>query len=117
MYRKGPFPLVSASLKKAKVTLSVDAEVYEEAKEAAATRGVALSHLVERYLQFLVTREVHCLVCGEGFSSWDAALCATCGWLKCTECDACRCSVGEEAGRVAFHFRRTLEELVGERIG
>ena len=99
------------------MTLSVDAELYGEAKALAQERGVAISRLVELYLDFLVHRKLNCFSCGAGFSSHEASVCPRCGWLKCPDCQSCRCSLDEPAGEVAFHLRRTLEDLVGERIG
>ncbi|MHA1593809.1 MAG: DUF6364 family protein [Candidatus Baldrarchaeia archaeon] len=102
--------------RKTKLTITVDAEILTRAKDTVKGRHLSLSGVIERFLDFFSDPYVYCFKCGEKFRIRSAEICPKCGWLKCPQCDACRCSLGEEAAIAVFHMRRVLEELMGGRL-
>lgn len=101
---------------KDKLTLTIDEGVLSAAKEAAKEKRVALSQLVENFLEFFTEPQVYCFKCGEKFGIEGAELCAKCGWLVCPHCKACRCELGEETAVAVFHMRRVYEDLLTGRV-
>ena len=96
---------------KKKLTLSIDAEITEQAKIKASKSGISLSKLVENALKYYVNPTVYCFKCGTRFSINETEVCPKCGWYVCPHCGACACSLGEEGVKVAFYMRRTLKEV------
>jgi hypothetical protein len=101
---------------KAKLTLSIDKKLLEEAKLEAGRRHTSLSGLIENYLEFLVTPYVYCFKCGERLDSRRAKQCPKCEYLVCSKCQTCKCSLSEESAVVANQMRRVYEELRGGRL-
>ncbi len=101
---------------RAKLTVSVDREVLEKAKEMAKVRNIPLSRLIDCFLKFIADPEVYCFKCGEKFHVNDAKICPKCGWMICPECKACGCKLSDDAVSVAFHMRRVYEDLLLGRL-
>jgi len=101
---------------KTKLTVSIDENVLKDAKKIVSEKRIPVSRLIENYLKFLAKPEVYCFKCGEKFSVNKAEVCAKCGWIICTKCKACRCSLSEESAEVAYHMRKVYEDLLGGRI-
>jgi len=94
-----------------KITLTIDADIAEKAKNKAQEAGLSLSRLVENALAYYIEPQVHCFKCGFRFKINDAEVCPRCGWHKCPKCGACACDLGEESVRVAFFMRKTLIDI------
>ncbi len=107
---------MSTPKSKTKLTLTVDKNVIEKAKEVANQKRVPISRVVENFLDFLADPEVYCFKCGEKFSSVEAELCPKCGWMICPKCKACRCGLSEETAIAVFHMRRVYEDLLSGRV-
>ncbi len=101
---------------KTKLTLSVDKDVIQHAKEAAQQRKIPVSRLVENYLKFLSNPEVYCFSCGEKFKAKSSNVCPKCGWLIHAGCEACRCTLSEETASAVFYMRKLYEDLLGGRV-
>jgi hypothetical protein len=101
---------------KARVTLTIDKEVYEKAKEVAESKKISISGQVEKFLEFLTEPHVYCFRCGEKFYSEESELCPICGWMRCPRCEVCRCDLDDEEAKVVFHMRRVYEDLLPGRI-
>jgi hypothetical protein len=100
-----------------KLTLTVDSELLEGAKTLSTEKGVPLSHMVEKYFDFLVHRPVYCFSCGKRFEASKAEVHSECGWVICPSCKACRCTLGDKEASVAFNLRKTFEDLTVGRVG
>lgn len=107
---------MGSSDRKTKLTLTVDPSIKEDARKVAEERGISLSRLVENYLVFVAKRKVYCFKCGKEFSAVRSEMCPKCGWMRCAECKACRCSMSEDAAQVAYYMRKVYEDLLGGRI-
>jgi predicted RNA-binding Zn-ribbon protein involved in translation (DUF1610 family) len=101
---------------KAKLTLSVDKKILNEAKKAAEQKHVPLSRVVENFLDFFSNPRVYCFKCGDRFDSSVAGLCPKCGWLICPKCKTCRCGLNEEIATSVFYMRRVYEDLLSGRV-
>ena len=101
---------------KTKLTLSINKEILNEAKEIAEEKHIPLSRAVENFLKFFAKPKVYCFKCGEKFYSTSAELCPKCGWLVCPKCKACRCGLNEETAVAVFHMRRVYEDLLTGRL-
>lgn len=101
---------------KTKLTLSIDENILNRAKEVSDEKHVPLSRLVENFFQFFNKPHVYCFKCGEKFSSDDAELCPKCGWLICPKCKECRCGLEEDTAIAVFHMRRVYEDLLVGRV-
>lgn len=101
---------------KTKLTLSINEEVLNKAKEIAEDKHVPLSRAVENFLEFFANPEVYCFKCGEKFESTKSELCPKCGWMICPECKICRCGLNEETAVAVFHMRRVYEDLLTGRV-
>ena len=101
---------------KAKLTLTVDEKVLDEAKKTAAEKHVPLSGVVENFLKFFTKPWVYCFKCGEKFDVGKSELCPKCGWLKCPKCGICRCGLDEDNAITIFHMRRVYEDLLTGRV-
>lgn len=101
---------------KTKLTLTVDKNVLDKAKKVAEEKHIPISGLIENFLDFFANPEVYCFKCGEKINSVDAKLCAKCGWLTCSKCNACRCGLDEETAIAVFHMRRVYEDLLVGRV-
>ena len=101
---------------KTKLTLTVDEEILNRAKETAEKKHIPLSRLIENFLDFFSAPYVYCFKCGAKFSSVEADLCAKCGWMKCPKCGVCRCDLEEDTAVAIFHMRRVYEDLLAGRI-
>jgi hypothetical protein len=102
--------------KKNKLTITVDKDVIEAAKEVSKEKNIPLSRAIENFLEFFTKPEVYCFECGEKFDATKADVCPKCGWLICPECKACRCKLGDETATAIFHMRKVYEDLLGGRI-
>lgn len=102
--------------KKTKLTLSIDENILKDAKKTASQKRIPISSLVENYLKWLSKPDVYCFTCGVKFEVKDSKVCPKCGWLICTKCKACRCTLSEEVASALFHMRKTFEDLLGGRI-
>jgi Family of unknown function (DUF6364) len=102
---------------RSKLTLTISEELLKNAKVVSKEKGIPLSRLVERYFEFLVQRPVNCFSCGERFEASRTRVHGKCGWLVCPKCGACGCKLGEKEASVALSLRKTLEDLVGGRVG
>ena len=102
---------------RAKLTLTVDGELLDGVKALAIEKGVPLSHMVEKYFDFLVYRPVYCFSCGKRFEASKAQVHSECGWVVCPHCKACRCTLKPEQAAVAFNLRKTFEDLTVGRVG
>ncbi len=91
---------------KGKLTLTVDKDVIEKAKQIARCKGVKISGMVEKYLMFLSDPWVYCFQCGEKFTSKKAKICPKCGWMTCLWCGACGCGLSEDAAAAVFQMRK-----------
>ena len=100
-----------------KLTLTVDDDLLGAAKAISEEKGVPLSHLVEKYFEFLVNRPVYCFSCGKRFDGSKAKVHSECGWILCPYCNACRCTIGDKEAAVAFNLRKSLEDLTLGRVG
>lgn len=107
---------MNTSNPKTKLTLTIDEDVLNDAKRVANVKRVAISQLVENFLDFFADPQVYCFKCGEKFGSEEAELCARCGWLVCPHCGACRCGLDEETAVAVFHMRRVYEDLLTGRV-
>ncbi len=96
---------------KRKLTLTIEGEIIDAAKEKAKKSGVSLSKIVENALRYYAKPTVYCFKCGYKFSVDEAEICPRCGWYKCPRCGACACELGEEGAKVAFYMRKTLMEI------
>jgi len=101
---------------RSKLTITIDKDVLMDAKKAAKEKRVALSQVVENFLQFFADPQLYCFKCGEKLGSEGAELCAKCGWLVCPHCGACRCELDEETAVAVFHMRRVYEDLLTGRV-
>lgn len=101
---------------KARLTVTIEEDIYQKAKEKAKRKRIPISRLIENFLTFFVKPEVYCFKCGEKFSSDKAKLCPKCGWMICPKCKACRCGLSEETAIAVFHMRRVYEELLVGRV-
>lgn len=101
---------------KTKLTLSIDKEVLNKAKEIAEQKRVPLSRAVENFLEFFANPIVYCFKCGEKFESAKSKLCPKCGWMICPECKVCRCGLDEETAVAVFYMRRVYEDLLTGRV-
>ena len=106
-----------ARKQRAKLTLTIDGQLLEDAKLLSSEKGVPLSHLVEKYFEFLVRRPVYCFSCGKKFEASKAEVHSECGWTVCPVCRACRCTLGDKEASVAFNLRKTFEDLTIGRVG
>jgi len=102
--------------RKAKLTISVDKDILDEAKKESKRKRIPISRLIENFLEFFAHPHVYCFKCGERFSAAEAELCPKCGWMICPKCKACRCRLDEEAAVAVFHMRRIYEELLAGRV-
>ncbi len=103
--------------KRTKLTLTVDYQLLEDTKRLSKEKGIPLSHLVEKYFEFLVRRPVYCFSCGKRFEASNAEVHSECGWILCPFCKACRCTLGDKEASVAFNLRKTFEDLTIGRVG
>lgn len=101
---------------KSKLTVTIDKDVLAKAKKKADEKGIPISHVIERFLDFFADPYVYCFSCGKRFRSSEAEICPKCGWMICPHCSACRCSLSEETAAAIFHMRRVYEELVAGRV-
>lgn len=101
---------------KNKMTITIDEDVLTDAKKVAKEKRVALSQLVENFLDFFADPHVYCFKCGEKFGPKGVELCAKCGWLVCPQCGACRCGLDEQTAVAVFHMRRVYEVLLTGRM-
>jgi len=101
---------------KAKLTISIDKRLVEETRKEADRKHMPVSGVVENFLEFFVRPYVYCFRCGERFYSNGAKNCPKCGWIVCSKCKACRCSLSEEGAVVAYHMRKVYEQLLGGRV-
>jgi len=101
---------------KARLNITVNKSVLDEAKKAAERKNVTISRAVENFLRFFAKPEVYCFKCGEKFSSEEAKLCPKCGWMICPECGVCRCNLSEDVAIAVFHMRRVYEDLLAGRV-
>jgi hypothetical protein len=108
----------SGSGTKAKVTLTIDRAIHEEAKEIAANRKpkVGLSNLVETYLTFLVDAPAWCFVCSYEFTVSKAMKCKICNFMKCPECEACGCRLKQKETVVAVRNMRRVYKYLGAEV-
>jgi len=102
--------------RKVKLTITVDEEVLNLAKNVSELKNIPLSRLIENYLRFLSKPEFYCFKCGAKFSVDEVEVCPKCGWMKCPNCNACRCVLSEETAIAVFHMRRVYEDLLCGRI-
>jgi rRNA maturation endonuclease Nob1 len=105
-----------STLRKAKLTLTIDKDVLERAKEVAEQKRIPMSRLIENFLDFFAKPQVYCFKCGKKFTSVEAELCPKCGWMICPKCRACRCALNEETAIAVFHMRRVYEDLLAGRV-
>lgn len=98
-------------MSKKKLTLTVEEQVINAAKNKAQISGVSLSKIVENALRYYVEPTVYCFKCGYKFSINNAKVCPRCGWYKCPRCGACACDLGEEGVKVAFYMRKTMMDI------
>jgi len=105
-----------SSSHRTKLTVTIDAQVLQEAKKVASEKRVPVSRLIENFLEFVTNPEVYCFKCGERFDSSDSELCPKCGWMVCPKCGVCRCSLNEETAVAVFHMRRVFEDLLAGRV-
>lgn len=99
-----------------KITLTVDNEVLKAAKTVAAQKGLVLSRLVETFLRYFTQPFVYCFACGRQFDVKTTQECPACGWLKCPECQACRCGLSEDVAIAVHHMRKVYEHLLTGRV-
>ncbi len=99
------------TLPKRKLTLTIEGETVEKAKEKAKASGISLSKIVENVLSYYADPAVYCFKCGHKFHVSESNICPRCGWYKCPKCGACACQLGEEGVRVAFYMRKTLMDI------
>lgn len=102
--------------RKARLTVTIDTQVLQAAKEAAEKKRIPLSRLIENFLAFFASPEVYCFRCGTRFQVTGSALCLKCGWMRCPHCTACGCTLSEETAAAIFHMRKVYEELLAGRI-
>ena len=107
---------MSVSDPKAKLTVTVDEKVLDEAKKVSKRKRIPLSRAIENFLDFFARPEVYCFKCGERFGSEEAELCPKCGWMKCPKCGVCRCELSDETAIAVFHMRRVYEDLLAGRV-
>ncbi|HID90851.1 TPA: hypothetical protein EYP44_02700 [Candidatus Bathyarchaeota archaeon] len=100
---------------KTKLTISIDRNVVLSAKRVAAVKRMSISGLVENFLTFFSSPWAYCFRCGFRFALSEAENCPKCGWLKCPDCQACRCELSDEAAIAVFHMRKVCEDLMVER--
>jgi len=101
---------------KTKLTLSVDRNLLKEAKSRAAKRHLTLSGLIDEFLAFFTRPQLYCFKCGGIYDVETSKVCPKCEWSICPRCQTCKCQLGEEASKVAFHMRKVYENLVGGRL-
>jgi len=101
---------------KTKLTLSIDKDILDKAKQVAEDKNISVSRAVENFLKFFTNPRVYCFKCGEKFNSSDAKLCPKCGWLACPSCGVCRCGLDEDTAVAVFHMRRVYEDLLSGRM-
>jgi len=101
---------------RAKLTITVDKKILEEAKMVSKEKRIPISRLIENFLQFFSEPWVYCFKCGERFSSTESELCPKCGWMICPKCKVCRCGLSEETAIAVFHMRRVYEDLLAGRV-
>jgi len=101
---------------KAKLTVTVNEKILDEAKNVSKRKRIPLSRAIENFLDFFAKPEVYCFKCGERFSSTEAELCPKCGWMICPKCKVCRCGLSEETAIAIFHMRRVYEDLLAGRV-
>jgi len=101
---------------KSRLTVTVNEDILNNAKEEADRKRIPVSRLVENFLEFFINPSVYCFKCGEKFSSLDSRLCPKCGWMICPKCKVCRCGLDEETAVAVFHMRRVYEDLLAGRV-
>jgi len=101
---------------KTKLTLSIDKTTLKRAKQKIKEKKISLSRTVENFLDFFAEPYFYCFKCGQKFSSEKAELCPKCGWLRCPNCEACRCGLDENTAVAVFHMRRVYEDLLTGRV-
>lgn len=101
---------------KTRVTLTIDKDIHDKAKQVAKEKHISISGLVEKYLEFFGNSWVYCFYCGEKFYSSRSELCSKCGYMKCTECNECGCELDEDVISAVFHMRRVYEDLITGRV-
>jgi rRNA maturation endonuclease Nob1 len=101
---------------RAKLNVTIDKHILQEAKKVAARKRVPVSRLIESFLEFVTNPEVYCFKCGERFDSGNSKLCPKCGWMVCPKCNVCRCNLSEETAVAVFHMRRVYEDLLAGRV-
>jgi len=101
---------------KAKLTVTINKKILENAKKVAEEKHLPLSGAIENFLEFFVEPSVYCFKCGRKFTSKEAEVCTKCGWMICPHCKVCGCSLGEETLRAVFYMRRTFEDLLIGRV-
>mgnify|MGYP000297661292 CR=1 FL=1 len=101
---------------KTKLTVIISKDVLDKAKKVAEEKGLPISHVIERFLDFFADPYVYCFKCGKKFRSSEAGECPKCGWMICPYCKACRCSLTNEEAAVAYFMRKVYEELVAGRV-
>ena len=107
---------MSSVMAKTKLTLTIDEDILIATKNAANKKGVSLSHLVEVFFQFFSEPNLFCFSCGVEFITRTSEECAACGWLKCPECDSCRCNLSEEVAISLYRMRKVYEQLLAGRV-
>lgn len=106
---------MDAPANKSRITLSIDPEILEKAKQKAVEERLHISNLVENYLEFFTDPYVYCFHCGIKFSVEHGEECPVCTFTKCPTCGKCRCDEvpNEEA---IYHMRKVYEDLIKRRI-
>ncbi|MEM2137353.1 MAG: DUF6364 family protein [Candidatus Methanomethylicia archaeon] len=103
-------------MKKVKLTITVDEDVLNLAKNVAFEKHIPLSRVIENFLRFFSKPEFYCFKCGGKFNALEVEVCPKCGWMICPHCNACRCILSEESAIAIFHMRRIYEDLLGGRV-
>ncbi len=100
---------------RAKLTITIDKKILNEAKKLAVKKHIPISRLVENYLSFFVKPKFYCFKCGFNFNGSNAKICPKCGWMICPKCKACGCNLSRETSVAVFYMRKVCEELFLER--
>jgi len=104
--------VINLDKNKVKLTLSINQDVINEAKQKTRKLGVSISKIVENFLKFYTHPTVYCFSCGEEFEVEKTETCPKCGWFICPHCGACGCNLDNDARKVAYQMRRVYEDLL-----
>jgi len=107
---------VDTASSRKKLTITVDKETLNKAKEVAERKGIPISRIIENFLSFLARPHVYCFKCGARFETNSSEICVRCNWLKCPRCGACGCGLSDETAKAIFEMRKVYEDLLGGKV-